>query len=278
MKESEYTDQQVILIKLGGSIITNKDGFKQPDIPRINQLAGEIHRSNQNSRKLMVIANGAGSYGHSVAKKYDTMDGLVNSESRRGLVELRKSLDEIHTMLIDRLAATGEYPISLSALSFLTSQNHKPSRLFIDPVVNLLEHGLLPVTSGNAVTDSTTGFTIFSGEKVLNLLALALLKTNYKPKLVIQVSNSRGVEDRSKNADTIPTIDQINIRSVLRKSIHLPSSTDVTGGMAEKVREAYALAKKGVPTFIISPQADNLYKALEGSTAVEGTMIRFNHG
>lgn len=220
---TETYHPEVILIKLGGSVITNKAGFKQPDIPLIDQL-----------------------------------------------------VDEIHMILIDRLAATGEYPISLYASSFLTSRNHRRDRLFIDPMVNLLEHGLLPVTSGDTVTDSAIGFTIFSGEQVLNLLALALLKTNHKPRLVIQVSNSRGVEDRSKNAETIPVIDQTNIRSVLKKSIYSSSFTDVTGGMAAKVREAYVLAKRGVPTFVISPEEGNLYRALEGSMDIEGTLICFS--
>lgn len=274
--EKVVEDKNIVLVKLGGSIITDKDKPRVANMPRIEQLADEIHRSRRDHGRLMIIGHGAGSFGHPPASRYGTIEGLVHSESRRGAIEVRSGLREINNLLTDQLASTGEYPISLPAAAFLTSRNGQLDRLFIQPVVNLLDFGLLPVTPGDVVTDSKIGFTIFSGEKVLNFLAVALLKTHYKPRLIIEVSDSRGIEARARGGETIPIIDQSNIRSV-EENLFPSSTIDVTGGMTHKINEAFTLAKSGIPTFIISPRIDNLYRAIQGSEDVEGTLIRFTN-
>lgn len=274
MIEIKQENQPVILVKLGGSVITNKEGLKQADVPKIEQLADEIHRFRRDDRKLMIVGHGAGSFGHPQARKYGTIDGVYHSESRMGMVEVRKGLEELNTLVVEQLAKAGEYPISLRPAAFLTSSDRRLDKLFTHPIMNLLDFGLLPVTPGDVVTDTKIGCTIFSGEQILNFLASALLKTHHVPILIVEVSNSRGVEDRTNGAYTIPIIDRSNIKSV-REKILPPSVADVTGGMAHKINEAYELAKRGVPTIIISSERDNLYRALTGSTDIEGTLIRF---
>lgn len=274
-EETEHNNQQAVLIKLGGSVITYKDDSKRANVVKIEQLADEIHRSRRDDSRVLVVGHGAGSFGHPQASRYRTIEGLFHSESRRGMVEVRNGLSEIHTLVIDQLVRAGEYPISLPAAALLTSKGHKLDRLFIKPVVNLLEYGLLPVTSGDVVTDNRIGCTIFSGEQVLNFMAMALLRTQYKPSLIIEVSDSRGVEDRTKGGETIPVIDQTNVRAVL-DTISSSSVEDVTGGMVHKIKEAFMLTKKGIPTLIISSQIDNLYRAIKDLGDVEGTLIRVN--
>lgn len=70
----------IILVKLGGSVITDKDNLKAANIPKIEQLADEIHRSRRDDSRVLVVGHGAGSFGHPPASRYRTIEGLEGVE------------------------------------------------------------------------------------------------------------------------------------------------------------------------------------------------------
>jgi len=55
----------MILIKLGGSIITGKAEYRAFNKDTVSRLADEISRSD----KDVIIVHGAGSFGHIIAKE-----------------------------------------------------------------------------------------------------------------------------------------------------------------------------------------------------------------
>jgi isopentenyl phosphate kinase len=64
----------MFIIKIGGSVITNKaiqDSFKK-DV--LDNLAQQIKKS----KKDIIIVHGAGSFGHILAKKYNLNQGYQN--------------------------------------------------------------------------------------------------------------------------------------------------------------------------------------------------------
>ena len=55
----------MIILKIGGSILTNKDSkTSEVDAVSLKRIASEIKRSLDNSDKELVIVHGAGSFGH----------------------------------------------------------------------------------------------------------------------------------------------------------------------------------------------------------------------
>ena len=111
------------------------------------------------------------------------------------------------------------------------------------------------------------GWTIYSGEQILNILALNL--SGFKPKLIIEVGQTEGVLDT--NSKTIPKITPGNFKSI-EKMLSETTTADVTGGMKHKVQEALTLAQKGIPTLLISSKPGNPKNAILGKKT-QGTWI-----
>ena len=59
----------MIILKIGGSIITNKDSQREVDTSSLKRIASEIKSSLDNSFKELIIVHGAGSFAHPPAKK-----------------------------------------------------------------------------------------------------------------------------------------------------------------------------------------------------------------
>ena len=61
----------MIILKIGGSILTNKDATKSEiDEKNLSRIANEIKSSLDNESKEIIIVHGAGSFGHPPAKEY----------------------------------------------------------------------------------------------------------------------------------------------------------------------------------------------------------------
>ena len=75
----------LIIIKIGGSVITdkNKEFTTRPD--NIRKIAREIKQAiDSNPNLKIILGHGAGSFGHVLAKKYQTNEGIINKESWKG--------------------------------------------------------------------------------------------------------------------------------------------------------------------------------------------------
>lgn len=260
--------QNLILIKLGGSTITDKSKRKGANLKIINQLAGEIESARTKTADLIIISHGQGSFAHVPAKKYQTKKGNIHMSSDIGLAKVRLECLELNSIVIDRLIAAGIPAVTFEPHSFLLSKGTGLSKIFIEPIVNALKSKLVPVVYGDTIQDQKIGWTIFSGEQILNLLALNL-KNQFKIKKVIEVGNTDGVLDVKGK-----TITQINIKNfkLHEKYIRGSSATDVTGGMEHKVKEALVLAQKDIPTHLISAKPGNLSNAIQGKIT-PGTWI-----
>ena len=61
----------MIILKIGGSILTNKDAAESEiDEKNLSRIAKEIKSSLDNDSKEIIIAHGAALFGHPPAKEY----------------------------------------------------------------------------------------------------------------------------------------------------------------------------------------------------------------
>lgn len=260
--------KNLILIKLGGSAITHKNKVKSANLKIIRQLAKEISMAQTKTKDLLIIGHGQGSFAHIPAAKYKTKDGMVNKNSPLGLTLVRKECIELNNIILKELLDAQIPAFCIEAHSTITTKNKKLKTIFIEPYLNALKFGLVPVVYGDTPTDEKIGWTIFSTEQILNILATKLKKT-YKPKLIVEVGLTEGV--LNKNKKTIARINKSNYPTV-QNLIGKSEAKDVTGGMSHKVEEALKLASSGIPTIIISSKAGNLEKVILGQK-VSGTLI-----
>lgn len=261
--------KKLILIKLGGSVITDK---AKPFTARpmvIKRLALEIRKAKNLLKETnLIIGHGSGSFGHTIAAKYQTQEGIINSNSIKGFCLTSETAVEINRIVLKEFLQAGLNVVSFSPMSFVYG-----NKIFLEPISQALNLKFIPVIYGDVVFDIVKGFTIYSCERILDILARKLSE-NYSNVRIIQAGDTDGVYDR--DGRTIAGITPRNFQKV-KKWIGGSSLTDVTGGMIHKVKEALLLGKEyNLTTLVINGnKKGNLLSAITGSEVV-GTKIGVN--
>ena len=76
---------QLVFLKLGGSLITDKHTPRSARREVINRIAQEITNALQTNPELqIVLGHGSGSFGHTSGKKHGTIDGVDSLEGWLG--------------------------------------------------------------------------------------------------------------------------------------------------------------------------------------------------
>jgi isopentenyl phosphate kinase len=154
----------------------------------------------------------------------------------------------------------------------MVARDHQLQSIYTDSLEKSLDLGLLPVVYGDQMLDMKAGCTVFSTEKVLGYLGLALQQKGYFVERIIHCGQTNGVYDA--DGVTIPEINSENFghyRSVLTGS----NGVDVTGGMLHKVSETLGLAEAGIPGLIIDGiEHGSLSEAIAGRPVLGTAILR----
>jgi len=253
----------ITIIKLGGSIITDKSRPYIPNLPVLKRLAREIKKSGV----PVIIVHGAGSFAHTSAKKYGGKKGY---SSQIGISRVFNDAIKINNVVVECLISKRLPAISFRPNSLFVARGGKMKYHNLDAVLLSLKQELIPVLYGDVILDEKWKTTIFSGETIILHLVLFLQKKDIKVEKVIQVGRTDGVQD--ENGKTIRQISLTSFKKY-KKTIFGSNETDVTGGMLHKVEVSLVLAKGNVPTSIISGLKKNeLYNSLVYDTN-SGTLI-----
>jgi|SRR3989344_1790455 len=223
----------LIVIKLGGSVVTHKDSpTPKPRIKIIKSLAKEILSISKRGYKIILI-HGGGSYGHNLAKKYNLIQGLKEKKSYEGFIKTVQSMNKLNSIIIDLLEKVVLPAVSLPPHSFITQTNGKLNDFDTSVIRNILELGIIPVLYGDPVIDTKIGCSILSGDSIATYLAKKL-----NAKKVIFLTDVDGIFDSNpkinKNAELIPLVNNQNITNVL-KNLTSHNNFDVSGEMKGKI-------------------------------------------
>ena len=263
---------KLLIIKLGGSVITDK---KRPFTAKrevIDRLAGEIKRSLKNLKADLIIIHGSGSFGHVMASKYQTQKGIINKKSLIGFSKVADSAVAINRIVVDRFLKIGLKAVSFAPLSMILTEGEKLKRFYVEPLKRALEIGLTPVLFGDVVLDlKKRGFCIYSGEKIIAAI-LKNTKDEYKNLQIIYCTDTDGVYDGE--GKTIKKIDRKMLKTI-KQDINHSKFRDVTGGMIHKVNESLLMAEKyNADVYIINGlKKGNLERAISGEKL--GTQIGY---
>jgi isopentenyl phosphate kinase len=259
----------VILIKIGGSLITDK---KKPCALKKRELdiiAQEVKRA-QSIGKLLIIGHGAGSFGHIPAKKFETHRGLIRDDSLEGFSRVSLGVGELNVLVMQALLEQGVWASAFNPRSMMVAKNHQLHSIFTTSLEQALNIGILPLVYGDQIVDLESGCTVFSTEKVLGHLALALQTKGYQIERMIHCGQTNGVYD--ENGETIELINEQNLHQYL-PTLGKSGGIDVTGGMLHKVEETLELARQGIPGLIIDGiEHGSLFEAISGKPVL-GTRI-----
>lgn len=274
--ETRYILNELVFVKLGGSLITNKT---QPMSARgdvISRCAREIGTAFKESSIRLMVGHGSGSFGHQVASQYGTRQGVTNSEDWYGYAQVSYAARELNRLVIQALLNEGLPAVSLPPSASAKARQGELTWLDSDPVRSLIERRALPVVFGDVSLDEIWGGTIVSTEQVFVYLA-----TRLKPARIVLAGEVEGVFDGvpggERPVSLYHSITSANYHQVL-DNLKGARGADVTGGMRDKITRMYNLVARQPETTVhivsgLEPWL--LLQAIWGQAEGKGTTISF---
>lgn len=245
----------VRVLKIGGSILTDKSGERGARSEEIERVAREVASGPHD----LVLVHGAGSFGHIPARRY----GLPLKFSPEGLRVTHESVVRLNCLLLEALARAGVDSLPVHPLSCLTLSGGRIESFATEPVREMLENGIMPLLHGDVAMDQTQRVGIVSGDQLVSYLARAL-----KAEVVAVGCNVDGVLLAGRPLAEVKRSDLPRIEGAVGES----AGIDVTGGMRGKLDELLELADNGINSMIFNAsQEGNIIRALRGEAI--GTKI-----
>ena len=245
----------MILIKLGGSIITNKEKPLSPRKKTIDNLTKSLRKISE----PIIIVHGGGSYGHYWSVKYD-MHTKEKKYDLRGVAIIKNSMIELNKIILDSLLKNKLSPYCLPPTDFMTG--NKPIVKKVKEIEKIAKSGMIPVTFGDALWFGQKKTYILSGDKIMTHLAKIL-----RPRLSIFALNEDGLYSDLKSKKLIYELKG-------KRPLISENRMDVTGGMTRKVEEASKIAKMGMNVFFVNGnKPERIVRAVK-NRKLEGTLFK----
>ncbi|OWT33009.1 amino acid kinase [Methanobrevibacter sp. 87.7] len=266
----------MIILKIGGSIITNKDSIEpEVDYDNLNRISGEIAEAyNNESLDIadgLIIVHGAGSFGHPPAKKYKIGEPFTNEEyplKRKGFSEIVLSMKKLNLCVCESLLKQGIPVVPIQTSAVVKAYDKRINDFDLKMIKTYLKEGYVPVLYGDVVIDDKLKMSILSGDQIIEYVASFLASDR-----VVLGTDVDGVYDKNpkihEDAKLIEKVSSLDDITQLESTVNV----DVTGGMIGKVKELLTLADNGVDSEIINANKPGIIsKCLQGEK-VKGTKI-----
>ncbi len=263
--------KKVVLIKLGGSVITNKDIPLSLRKNVLTRLVQEIAYAREKYPEIsFVVGHGHGSFAHVPASKYQTKQGFINDESVYGMTVVLDSVAQLNRTVIHEFLRADIPAAAVRPNNSLVTNNRQADTFFTDVFEQYLKAGVVPITCGDVLMDRAQGCTIWSTEEVLSFFAHKFQQRDWEVQKVIHVTDVPGVMDeQGKTIERITQKDWV----VVEKALGQAKGFDVTGGMVLKLQQSLQLAESGITSLILSGlEENNLRSALTQQSWV-GTTV-----
>lgn len=246
----------MILIKWGGSVLSNKHGAGPPEVRRqvVARLAAELRSVARRHDVILVL--GAGSFGHPAALEAGVgRRRLTGAARERATVAVQASLCLLRRAVVNELWNAGVAAVEVPGAALA-----RGGRIDARPLAEWARAGLVPVTGGDLIPDARLGLRILSGDEIV--AAAARAGGARRAVFVTDVEGVRGPRGLLKR-----------VRS--QDLARLPwthDAGDATGSMQAKVAAALRIAAAGVPVWIVSAAPGRLTRAALGRPVV-GTRV-----
>ena len=253
----------LVLLKLGGSLITDKTRPYTARLETLDDLAGQIAADVRSHPDLrLVLGHGSGSFGHTAASRFDTRHGVKSATDWKGFAEVWFQASALNRLVVEALRRADLPAITLSPAASVTACDGKVTDWDLRPLHQALSNGLLPVIHGDAIFDKARGGTILSTEELFIHLV-----PEFHPERILLAGLEEAVwadfPARTRKLDELIPSDLAGQAGGLQGA----SGLDVTGGMASKVALMLELVDKNPALEVLifsGEKPGNVRSALEG--------------
>ncbi len=226
----------LVLVKLGGALLTDKAGHEAVRPGAIAAAASAISAADRalrlgsggSARARLVVAHGSGSFAHVAA----AATGMIEHPTPMATARVAAAARRLNAIVVDALIAEGLPALGLPGAAIVQTVSEDRCVVRADVVAAVLAAGLLPVVYGDAVPHLAGSGAICSTEMLLAAIARSLGAAK-----VVLATDVDGVYPPGGTGAPIALItpsDAEMLDGTLGAAA--AGTTDVTGGMAGKVR------------------------------------------
>jgi len=253
------------VLKLGGSVITDKEREFTPCKKTISRLMKEVSAGVAGS---LLIVHGGGSYGHHLAKRYRLPDGYRDRSQILGFVRTRQSMMELNKIILDSAIENHLPCVSLQPSAFIRMKNRRIKEMDLRIVTDLLNLHMIPLLFGDVALDQQLGFCILSGDQLASRLAMDLAA-----KQIVLAVDVDGVFDSdpklNREARLMEKMTAADVRTLIQEGEEKAQGSDVTGRMIGKMKEMLPAVERGVRVIILNGRMPGrVSEALKGGTTI----------
>jgi len=217
----------LLVLKLGGSVITEKDEPETVDRGALEACASALGDYEGDA----VVVHGGGSFGHYHAERHGVTEE-TGTRNASALLDVHDAMGQLNDRVIAALRAHDVATAPVEPFSLAHRDRDGALTMPVGGLETLIAEGFVPVLHGDGVPHRGTGVTVLSGDEVVVELARSL-----GAQRVGLCSTVEGVYDASGNV-----IDRIDEFDAVAEPLGASEATDVTGGMAGKVRTLLSLS------------------------------------
>jgi len=246
----------LILIKLGGSVIT----FKEKPLAANFEAIKNISYTLASVKTPIILIHGGGSFGHYWSVKYN-MHSKPDQYDSHGISIVHESMITLNQIIVNSMIKVGMNPYTIIPSMFI--YDHKPITKKIKELKSIVESSVIPITFGDVVYMKNKMYSILSGDALMLLLSKIL-----RPSKVIFTINVDGIYKDMKNREILKELKNNN--SVRFSKV----IEDVTGGMRRKVSEALKISDIGIDVMMVNGlKPERIINAITG-IGFEGTLVK----
>ncbi|MFC6864970.1 isopentenyl phosphate kinase [Halomicroarcula sp. GCM10025817] len=243
-----------VVLKLGGSVVTEKDRPETVDDAALADAADAVAAADRD----IVLVHGGGSFGHHHAAEY----GVSTTEGTRdaaGVRAIHGAMGRLNDAVVSALAERDVPAVPVHPFSAGARDAAGDLTLPTAQVRTLLAEGFVSVLHGDLVAHAGRGATVLSGDELVVELAPAVDADR-----VGVCSTVPGVLDEAGEV-----VERITAFEDVAAALGGSDATDVSGGMAAKVRALLAL---DAPAQVFGPDSLGAFLAGESpGTTIEGS-------
>ncbi len=256
----------MILVKLGGSVITDKAQYQSVRLDVLTRLCREIVESG----KDVVVVHGAGSFGHIMAHDHRLAEGHLDDGQIPALATVSRDVRQLNLMVMDAMLSVGLMPISLPPSACVLMKGGEIKDLGAERIRSYISLGASPVMFGDVALDESMGFSICSGDQIIESLAKEI-----SPERVVFVSDVDGIMDRDPADPSSRVVEVVRPEDVEVMDFHARVK-DVTGGIRKKLKSMLGLCTPERECLIINGTVPGRLLAALNGERVLGTRVELD--
>ena len=242
----------MIIVKLGGSVITSKGRPLTARPKAVASMAGDL----AGLEEPLIVVHGGGSFGHYWSVRHD-----MHTEPARhppaAVAAVKNSMVDLDAIVLRELAKGGVGTYAIPPHALVQPGGDAASGAAVREAGRIAGSGLVPVTYGDALWRRGGMAYIMSGDRLVRMLSLAL-----RPRLAVFATDVDGLYEDMDSRRLIPRVGAAEAGRIAGslggtgggatgggKKAPVP---DVTGGIRRKVLEAARLAGAGIDVAFVN--------------------------